>query len=293
MSGFQPKSEGSAESSIDLEVIMGVAQQAGDLVLAMQLQGLQKIDSKSSAIDLVTEADLASEKFIRAELQRHYPTFDFWGEESNEPPSSDYFWVVDPIDGTNNFANGLAYFAINIALNRGDTTLIGVTLELPARQLYFAQVGQGAYRRTPDGRDLRLHVNQTPTLDHAFLSTGFPYHRRDHEDNNLAEFSYFLTHTQGVRCMGSAAMDLSNVASGALAAYWEGWLRPWDAAPGALLVREAGGQVTDYRGAPWQLTSKTLIASNGQPKLHEELVAGIRTARQKLTSPLLTLTETA
>jgi myo-inositol-1(or 4)-monophosphatase len=87
--------------------------------------------------------------------------------------------------------------------------------------------------------------------------------------------------------MGAAAMDLANVASGALAGYWEGWLHPWDAAPGVLLVREAGGQVTDYWGMPWQLTSKTLIASNGKQKLHEELVAGIREARQKLTSPLL------
>jgi myo-inositol-1(or 4)-monophosphatase len=280
-------SQANTEINFDLNVIMGVAQQAGDLILAMQVQGLQNISSKSSTSDLVTEADLASEKFIRAELQRHYPIVDFWGEESNQTPNSEYFWVVDPIDGTNNFANGLPYFAVNITLNRGETTLIGVTLELPARHLCFAQLGQGAYRRTNDDREQRLQVNQTSVLDHAFMSTGFPYHRGEHEDNNLAEFGYFIKHTQGVRCMGSSAMDLINVASGALAGYWEGWLKPWDAAPGALLVREAGGKVTDYRGDPWQLTSKTLIASNGQPDLHEALVAGIHTARQSLHTPLL------
>ena len=280
-------SQANTENHFDLHVIIGVAQQAGDLTLAMQAQGLQNISSKSSASDLVTEADLASEKFIRTELQRHYPTVDFWGEESNQTPSSEYFWVVDPIDGTNNFANGLPYFAVNIALNRGATTLIGVTLELPARHLYFAQLGQGAYRRTSDGREQRLHVNQTSVLDNAFVSTGFPYHRGEHEDNNLAEFAYFIKHTQGVRCIGSAAMDLVNVASGVLAGYWEGWLQPWDAAPGALLVRESGGQVTDYYGDPWQLTSKTIVASNGQPDLHEAMLAGIRTARQSLQMPLV------
>jgi myo-inositol-1(or 4)-monophosphatase len=257
----------------------------------MQTEGLAKIASKSNKIDLVTEADLASEQLIHSELQGRFPDFGFWGEESNQAPTSEFFWVVDPIDGTTNFANGLAYFAVNIALNRGPTTLIGVTLELPARTLIFAQVGQGAYLRTAAGRDLRLQVNQTSSLNQAFLSTGFPYHRTEHEDNNLAEFAYFMTHSQGVRCMGSAAMDLVNVAKGALAAYWEGWLNPWDAAPGVLMVREAGGQVTDYRGAPWQLTSKTLIAGNGQPALHAALVAGIHTARQNLKSTRLAATE--
>src|SRR4051794_2887904 len=128
-----------------LSIMLDVAQQAGDLVLAMQAAGLENIASKSNKIDLVTEADLASEQLIRSELQKYYPTFGFWGEESNETPESDYFWVVDPIDGTTNFANGVPYFAVNIALNHGPTTLLGVTHELPARNLYFAQAGHGAF----------------------------------------------------------------------------------------------------------------------------------------------------
>jgi myo-inositol-1(or 4)-monophosphatase len=252
-----------------------------------------QIASKSNMIDLVTEADLASEKLIHDELRSHYPDFGFWGEESNQAPSSDYFWVVDPIDGTTNFANGLPFFAVNIALNQGPTTLLGVTLELPARNLYFAQLGQGAYQRTPDGRDIRLQVNQVDSLSKAFLTTGFPYHRTEYEDNNLAEFGYFLTRSQGVRCMGMSAMDLMNVARGAFAGYWEAWLSPWDAAPGALMVREAGGQVTDYLGRPWQLTSRSLIASNGNPTLHTAMLTGIQKARQSIKTVKLPASELA
>jgi myo-inositol-1(or 4)-monophosphatase len=301
MSGSKPSAASGIDLTSILSVMQSVAQQAGDLVLAMQASGLANIASKSNQIDLVTEADVASEKLIYHELQSRYPTFGFWGEESNQSPTTDYFWVVDPIDGTTNFANGLPYFAVNIALNQGPTTLLGVTLELPARNLYFAQVGQGAYLRTGDGtgdgigdgRDQQLHVNKTDILSQAFLTTGFPYHRTDFEDNNLAEFGYFLTRSQGVRCMGTAAMDLVNVARGATSAYWEGWLSPWDAAPGVLIVREAGGQVTDYLGRPWQLTSRSLIASNGQPSLHPTLVSGIQTARQSLQSIKLPASELA
>ena len=293
MSGSEPSMANGIELTSILAVMQDVAQQAGHLVLAMQASGLANIASKSNLIDLVTEADVASEKLIYNELQSRYPTFGFWGEESNQPPTTDYFWVVDPIDGTTNFANGLPYFAVNIALNQGPTTLLGVTLELPARKLYYAQIGQGAYLRTEDGRDQQLRVNQTDSLSQAFLTTGFPYHRTDFEDNNLAEFGYFLTRSQGVRCMGTAAMDLVNVARGATSAYWEGWLSPWDAAPGVLIVREAGGQVTDYLGRPWQLTSRSLIASNGQPTLHPTLVAGIQSARQSLKTIKLPASELA
>jgi myo-inositol-1(or 4)-monophosphatase len=275
-----------------LEFLIDVVQQAGAQVLMMQARGLTQIAGKSSEIDLVTEADLASEKLIRAALYARYPAFDFWGEESNEPPTTDFFWVVDPIDGTSNFANGLPYFAVNLALCQGDAPQMGVTLELPARRLFYAQQGQGAFVRTLDGRDARLQVNGVSTLGRAFLTTGFPYHRTDYADNNLAEFSRLMGCSQGVRCMGSAALDLANVAAGALAGYWEGWLKPWDAAPGVLLVQEAGGLVTDYRGGPWKLRNQTLVATNGNPDLHAALLDNIRAARRDLSESLLPAAET-
>lgn len=292
MSGAHANTANGISLAAILPHMLEVAQQAGDLVLAMQSDGLTNIASKSNKTDLVTEADVASEKLIHRELHSRYPTFGLWGEESNQAPTSEYFWIVDPIDGTTNFANGLPYFAVNIALNQGPTTLLGVTLELPARRLYFAQIGQGAYVRSERG-DLRLQVNSVDTLHDAFLTTGFPYHRTDHDDNNLAEFAYFLPRSQGVRCMGTAAMDMVGVARGATAAYWEGWLNAWDAAPGVLMVREAGGQVTDYQGRPWQITSRSLIASNGQPTLQTALVEGIQTARKNLASIKLPASELA
>ncbi|MCC6169875.1 MAG: inositol monophosphatase [Caldilineaceae bacterium] len=274
-------------------VMLAAAQAAGDLILQMQAEGLKNVRGKSNEIDLVTEADVAAEQAIRTALAARYPAIGFWGEESNQPPAEAAFWVVDPIDGTINFANGLPYCAVNIALQQEGQVVLGVTLELPARHLYWAERGQGAYLRPANGPEVRMGVNDSRHLGSALLTTGFPYHRGEHEDNNLAEFGYFIAHSQGVRCMGSAALDLVNVARGALAGYWEGWLNPWDAAPGVLMVREAGGTVTDYSGAPWQLTSKTLVASNGRPALHAALLEGIQQARRGLSASLLPAEEGA
>jgi myo-inositol-1(or 4)-monophosphatase len=273
--------------------MLAAAQAAGDLILRMQAEGLRNVRGKSNEIDLVTEADVAAEQSIRTALAARYPSIGFWGEESNQPPAEAAFWVVDPIDGTINFANGLPYCAVNIALQQDGQLMLGVTLELPARHLYWAERGRGAYIRPASGPEVRMAVNDSRRLGRALLTTGFPYHRAEHEDNNLSEFGYFVAHSQGVRCMGSAALDLVNVARGALAGYWEGWLNPWDAAPGVLMVREAGGTVTDYGGAPWHLTSKTLVASNGQAALHEALLEGIRQARRGLSASLLPAAEGA
>ncbi len=275
------------ELEIDIEVVIDVARQAGQLVLDMRRAGLRSVRNKSSDIDLVTEADVASEHLIRHALGKAFPEIDFWGEESDQPPNAAYFWVVDPIDGTTNYANGLPSYAVNIALNHRETTLLGVTLELPVRRVYWARQGAGAYRRELDGSQTRLRVSEHARLGSALLATGFPYHRSEHDDNNSVEFVHFLARAQGVRCTGSAAMDLAHVAEGSLAGYWEGWLKPWDAAAGALLVREAGGSVTDYSAAPWVLTCNSLIASNGQSALHQALVEGVQQARSTLEASLL------
>jgi myo-inositol-1(or 4)-monophosphatase len=273
-----------AAPTFDHEAIIAVVQKAGQLVTEMRQTGLHQVQSKSAVIDLVTDADLAREALLRQELQRLYPDLGFWGEESNQPPTEEFFWLVDPIDGTTNFANGLPHYAVNVALCQGANAILAVTLHLPVGHLYWAVAGQGAFLRTPDGQDQRLQVNGAQQLNRALVTTGFPYHRAESVDNNSAEFAYFLPRCQGVRCLGSAALDLAFVASGALAAYWEGWLGPWDATAGVLLVREAGGQVTDYTGKPWQLPGKAgLIASNGQPTLHDALFTGIQSVRAQLT----------
>jgi myo-inositol-1(or 4)-monophosphatase len=274
------------QAQLDLEAIITVARRAGQLVLKMRRDGLRNIQSKSTEIDLVTEADLASEAFLREELTRLHPHIGFWGEESNQQPEDEFFWVVDPIDGTVNYANGVAFYAVNIALQQGENTLLGVTVEPPSGRIFWTRQGDGAYLREPGGDQRRLQTSAIERLSRALLTTGFPYHRVEAEDNNVAEFGYFIGHSQGVRCMGSAAMDLAHVASGAMAGYWEAWLNPWDAAPGVLMVREAGGQVTDYAGNPWRLESKSLVASNGNMALHQAMLAGIAQARATLTNPM-------
>jgi myo-inositol-1(or 4)-monophosphatase len=222
---------------------------------------------------------IASEAFLRQELANLYPAAGFWGEESNQPPGEEFFWLVDPIDGTVNYANGVAFYAVTVALHQGDTTLLGVTVEPPASRIYWTVRGEGAFLREPGGDQRRLRVNGVDHLSRAFLTTGFPYHRTESADNNTSEFVHLIRRSQGVRCMGSAALDLAHVAAGAMAGYWEAWLNPWDAATGTLLVREAGGLVTDYTGQAWQLASQTLVATNGNPTLHQAMLEVIAEAR--------------
>lgn len=271
----------------DVEVVIQVALEAAALVTRMRHAGLRAVRGKDSEINLVTEADLASERHIQEALAVRYPAVGLWGEESNTMPAGEYFWVVDPIDGTSNFAHNLAYYAVNIALQHEEETLLAVTVNPVLGHIYYARPGAGAYVRTPDGQTSRLQVSTVARLRNAFLATGFPYHRDRAADNNLAELAELLPRCNDVRVLGSAALDIAYVAHGVLAAFWEGWLNPWDAAPGALLVREAGGRVTDYWGREWRLTSSSLIASNGQPGLHDDLLDGITQARRGLAESLL------
>lgn len=281
-------------NGIEIEPVIEVARAAGELVLQMQRDGLHRIRDKSSTIDLVTEADVASERLIQSRLGELHPAIDFWGEESGRAVESELFWIVDPIDGTTNFANGVPFFAISIGLCRQASdgrleSLLGVVMELPVGRMYWALAGQGAFVRHPDGSQERLRVNGNTELERSLLSTGFPYHRAESADHNIREYAHFLPHCQGVRAMGSAALDLAYVARGVLAGYWEGWLGAWDAAAGVLLVSEAGGRVTDYTGAEWGRLDRGLIASNGQPGIHDTLVDGIQHARSTLSETRLNL----
>ncbi len=268
--------------------VIEVACRAADMVLAMQRAGLQNVKSKGIDTDLVTEADVASEKLLRAELHALDPAAGFWGEESNVPPREPTYWLVDPIDGTVNFAHGLAHCAVNIAFIAHGETVLGVTVQMPWRRIFWAELGKGAFLREPGVEDRRLQVSRADSLRSSLLATGFPYHSGEAADNNDAEFAWFSPRCMGLRVLGAGALDTAQVASGMVAGYWEGWLNPWDAAAGALMVTEAGGRVTDYAGAPWRFDGPGLVASNGL--IHDALLDGIRTARANIVSPLMQLT---
>lgn len=210
-------------------------------------------------IDLITEADRASEELILKRIRSTYPDCAILAEESGASANtSSAVWIVDPLDGTTNFAHGLPIFSVTLALVIEGVIEVGVTYDPIYDELYTAQRGQGAYLNGE-----RIHVSAVPTLDKALLVTGFPYDRRTNPNNNIRQFTDFSLRAQGVLRLGSAALDLAAVAAGRLDGYWEWRINPWDVAAGVLMVLEAGGQVTMPDGSPLDLFARQVVASNG------------------------------
>jgi myo-inositol-1(or 4)-monophosphatase len=198
-----------------------------------------KIERKSTEIDLVTEVDKLSEAILIARLEEHFPEHAILAEESGASRNqSDYRWVIDPLDGTINFAHGFPIFGISVALQYRGDSILGVVYIPALGELFSALKGKGAFLNGE-----RLRVSQIARLNQAILATGFPYDRATDPDNNVKYFTGMITKVQGIRRSGSAAFDLCNVAAGRLDGYWEFKLNLWDVAAGVLLVAEAGGSV--------------------------------------------------
>ncbi|MCL4871466.1 MAG: inositol monophosphatase [Anaerolineae bacterium] len=232
------------------------------------------IELKSSSMDLVTQYDKAAETLIVGRLRAAFPDHRIVAEEgSNNSNDSPYLWLVDPLDGTTNFAHGFPVFAVSIALLDNGQPCLGIVYD-PIRDECFAAIaGQGATLTRADGLTQTLQVSAAASLQESLLATGFPYDVQTSDWDNLAEFRAFVKRSRGVRRPGAAALDLAYVAAGRLDGYWEYKLSPWDIAAGILLVREAGGRVTSIPTGPVTLEGQIhLIASNG--RLHEEM-AGV------------------
>jgi myo-inositol-1(or 4)-monophosphatase len=223
------------------------------------------VSYKQNDIDLVTEADLASEKFIIEQIRSHYPRHAILAEESgvSEVANAEYKWIIDPLDGTTNYAHGYPCFGVSIGLERSGELVIGVVYDPTRDEMFAAEKGAGA---TLNGR--RMRVSNTDDLKRALVCTGFPYNVRERHDFTR-EWRNFTLHAHGVRRDGSAALDLAYVAAGRFDAFWEDGLNPWDMAAGALLVTEAGGVVTNYTGGPLNIYQPPVIASNGL--IHEDM----------------------
>lgn len=219
---------------------------------------------KKGPIDLVTAADLAVERDFRQRIAARFPAHTVLGEEgatAEPPPESAFRWIVDPIDGTTNFAHGIALFCVSIALEIDGEIRLGVVYDPIGDELFTAERGGGARL---NGAPMR--VSQSQALIDALLVTGFPYDTA-HRARQVRVFGALLERTRGVRRLGSAALDLSYVAAGRFDAFWEEHLHAWDIAAGALLVAEAGGMVTDYRDQPLDVFRGEILASNG--RVHE------------------------
>lgn len=261
-----------------LEFVVGLVRQAGELLRQGHAEGAALLHTKQSAVDLVTETDLASERLLIGALRRAYPNHAVLGEESGEAlPASGPVWVVDPLDGTTNFTHGFPVFGVSVALLVDGEPLLGAVGDPLRDDVFWAARGGGAWR---NGQPLR--VSTTAELGRSLLATGFGYDRATNPDNNLAEFSYFMPKTRGVRRAGAAALDMAWLAAGWLDGYWEKGFQVWDAAAGVLLIREAGGVAATYSGRPWRPGDRNMAASNGVPSMHAALLTGLHTARAGL-----------
>jgi myo-inositol-1(or 4)-monophosphatase len=271
-----------------LDFAMNVAERAGQMLLDYQRSGLSadQIRTKSSQADLATEADVESERLILGAIRTEYPSHALFSEESasGEPPDSEWLWLVDPLDGTTNFAHGLPIFVVNLALAHRGEIILAVTHDPSAGRTYWAERGSGAWIRA-DSQDRPLQVSVTGALRHSLLATGFPYDRATNPDDNVAEFVALDRCSQAVRRLGSSALAAAWVAAGSLDGYWEAGIKPWDTAAGSLLVHEAGGAVSDYGGEPWRLASRNILVSNGQPDVHRGILEAIAEARRRRLQP--------
>jgi myo-inositol-1(or 4)-monophosphatase len=255
-----------------LATAAGVARDAGSLV-AERYTLAHHEDQKGHAHNLVTETDHASEELIVAALTKAFPNHGITAEEGRGRGERHITWVVDPLDGTNNFAHGFPMFCISMAAMRGNEVLVGVTYDPLRDELFTARRDGGA---TMNGRT--IHVSSRRTLAESLVATGFPYDKSTNQDNNLAQFVAVAPRVRGIRRAGSAALDLAYVAIGRLDAYWEHGTKAWDVATGVLLVMEAGGRVTDYENRPPRIDGGRFVASNGL--IHEELLSRLADASQ-------------
>jgi myo-inositol-1(or 4)-monophosphatase len=238
-------------------------------ILAKNYGNPQQIEYKG-AVNLVTATDYASEDLIISRLKAAFPEDDILAEEREAKPlHSESLWIVDPLDGTNNYAHGFPMFCVSIGYVQAGRICLGAVYEPLHDELFVAEQGKGA---TLNGKPLA--VSATPVLDASLVATGFPYDKRESPINNLDHFQRFALRVQGVRRGGSAALDLAYVAVGRLDGFWELKLSPWDVAAGALLVQEAGGRVTDFSGGEDFLYGGTVVASNG--KIHKEMLDTLR-----------------
>jgi myo-inositol-1(or 4)-monophosphatase len=223
-------------------------------------------------INLVTEADKMSEDLIIAAIRRNFPEHGILAEESPAiNTGSSQRWIIDPLDGTTNYAHGYPVFCISIGLEKEGKVILGVVYDPTRRDTFVAVRGEGAYL---NGK--RLAVSKTQELTRGLLATGFPYDIRSSKDNNINLFNGMAMEAQAIRRAGAAALDMAYVACGRFDGFWELKLMPWDTAAGCLLVEEAGGKITGISGAPWDIFSPNIVVSNG--RIHEQMIAVFKKA---------------
>lgn len=264
-----------------IQLGLTVVREAGDLIA--ERYNTRFSVSQKGAINLVTEVDLAAEELLVARIRGAFPGHAILAEERHsDTPRDTVCWIIDPLDGTTNFAHGYPVFAVSIGLEIDGEVEWGAVLDPLRKELYTARRGRGAFCN-----GTALHVSEVASLGDSLLATGFPYDIRTSEENNLANFCAFALRCHGIRRSGSAALDLCNVAAGRLDGFWESKLNPWDCAAGYLMVREACGRVTNYRGNHGSIYEREVVASNG--RIHDEMLSVLTAVTEKVEDSKITI----
>ncbi len=248
-----------------VEKVQLIARRAGEIIR----NGFGKnfsIEFKTNASNLVTEIDKKSEETIKQFIKKEFPGHAIIAEESGEDlTGSDYTWIIDPLDGTTNFAHGLPLFSVSIGVVKNNETVCGVIYDVMQDNMYTSEKGSGAFC---NGKELR--VSENDNLAESLLVTGFPYDIADNPHKTLEKFNAFVLNSRAIRRLGSAAIDFCYVAAGVFDGFWEVHLHPWDLCAGMLLVEEAGGVVTNFQNERITPFAKQILATNG--KVHERML---------------------
>ena len=226
-------------------------------------------------VDLVTDSDNQSQKLIFERLSSSFPRHDFFAEEGLcQRKGGEFKWIIDPLDGTTNYAHKFPIFCISIALERGGEVILGVIFDPMRQEMFWATKDEGAFL---NGQKIR--VSSVSDLNKGLVATGFPYDIRESKVNNIRHFNNFLVRTQAIRRCGSAAMDLCYVACGRFDGFWEIKLNPWDVAAGALIVKEAGGRLSDFQDREFSAYGLEILATNGL--IHKQMVDVLQLGRKE------------
>lgn len=259
------------------ETALRAAREAGAL-LRERLGKVKNIDYKG-AFNIVTDVDRASERAILQILKADFPDFDILAEESGAQTSgSGCRWLVDPLDGTTNYAHAYPFFSVSIGLEDAGRVVFGVVYNPISEELFWAEEGKGAWLSQEP-----IRVSSAGSLDSSLLATGFPPDTERASDNNISQFATLTAASHGVRRDGSAALDLCFVASGRLDGFWEMKLSPWDTAAGSLIVTEAGGRVTNLEGGAFDIASGHILSTNGL--IHDHVVSALARAKRQRENP--------
>ncbi|MBI2418635.1 MAG: inositol monophosphatase [Ignavibacteriales bacterium] len=248
-----------------IDKLLTITKEAGNIVK----EGFQtdyKVEYKTNISNLVTEIDKKSEKAIIEFIRKEFPGHGILAEESGAAnENAEYQWVIDPLDGTTNFAHGFPIFGVSIGIQKNGKTVCGAVYHVMNDIMYSAEQGSGAYK---NGK--KIHVNENDSLEKSLLVTGFPYDIADNPHNALTIFTNMVKASRGMRRLGSASIDFCCVAEGIFDGFWEVNLQPWDICAGKFIVEEAGGKVTDFIGTPSSIFAPQILCSNG--KIHNAMI---------------------